>query len=216
MHFICQMPTFAPMKRKNIVFVAGACLLFLAACQNGHKGALVGKWQATKLTMPQRDSMMQIQLKEELARIDTLGTVDTTMAKRYGTTDLNDFKTKAKAEINKQFEDSKGQMKKAAEDFKFELKSNGEAILINPNGTDTLNWYTADDGKKLFLDPFDRKSGNPAGPGQVLTFDIVHASGDSLRLRVHQPIGQDVFVDLRPAKEDDAKKDAGKNAAEKK
>jgi hypothetical protein len=44
----------------------------------------------------------------------------------------------------------------------------------------------------------------------VMIFDIVHASSDSLRLRVHQPVGSDVFVDLRPAKESDKKPEAKK------
>lgn len=203
--------TFAPMNRKNLSFVAGSCLLLLASCQNGNNPNIAGKWQATAIDVPTQDSMMKAQMKMQVEQIDALTKVDSGMIKRFGTADLETVKKMAKEEVSKQPDQMKEQMKEAAADFSFELMKDGTAVTFSKAGADTARWYFADNGKKLMLDPFEGKAkGNPMQQSQVMIFDIVHAGSDSLRLRVHQPAGQDVFVNLRPAKEGDKKAEAKK------
>jgi hypothetical protein len=199
------------MNRKNLLFVAGSCLLFLASCQGGKNPNIAGKWQATVIEVPTQDSMVKAQMKMQMEQIDALTTVDSGMIKRFGTADLETVKKMAKDEVTKQPDQMKEQMKEAAADFSFELMKDGTAITFSKAGSDTARWYFGDDGKKLLLDPFETKgkSGGMNG-NQVMIFDIVHAGSDSLRLRVHQPIGQDVFVNLRPAKEGDKKAEVKK------
>lgn len=203
--------TFAPMNRKNLLFVAGSCLLFLASCQGGKNPNITGKWQATAIEAPGQDSIIKSQIKMQMEQIDALSSVDSNMIKRFGTSDLEAIKKMAKEEVNKQPEQMKEKMKEAAADFKFELMSDGTAITFSKEASDTANWYFADNGKKLMLDPFERKAKQGSMQGnQVMIFDIVHAGSDSLRLRFHQPVGEDVYVNLRPAK------DGAKKADEKK
>ncbi|MFA6058096.1 MAG: hypothetical protein WC756_07845 [Taibaiella sp.] len=190
------------MNRKNLLFVAGSCLLFLASCQGGKNPNIAGKWQATVIEVPTQDSMVKAQMKMQMEQIDALTTVDSGMIKRFGTADLETVKKMAKEEVSKQPDQMKEQMKEAAADFSFDLMKDGTAITFGKASSDTARWYFGDDGKKLLLDPFESKSKNGGMQGQqVMIFDIIHAGSDSLRLRVHQPVGQDVFVNLRPAKE---------------
>lgn len=193
------------MNRKNLLFAAGAGLFLLASCQNGNNPNIAGKWQATEIVAPSQDSMMKSQMKMQIEQIDALTTVDSSMIKRFGTNDLETVKKMAKEEVAKQPEQMKEQMKTAAADFSFELMKDGKAVTFSRGGSDTATWYTGDNGKKLFLDPFEVKSTNPMQGASVMIFDIVYAGSDSLRLRVHQPVGQDVFVNLRPAKDGDKK-----------
>lgn len=203
------MYNFAPMNRKNILFAAGAGLLLLASCNGGNNPNIAGKWQASTIIAPSQDSMMNAQIKMQMDQIDALTTVDSGMINRFHTADLETVKKMAKEEVAKQPEQMKEQMKEAAKEFSFELMKDGKSVTYSRNGSDTGTWYFADNGKKLCLDPFEVKSSNPMGGGQnVMIFDIVHAGSDSLRLRVHQPIGNDVFVDMRPAK--DGKKEETK------
>ena len=204
--------TFAPMNRKNLSLVAGSCLLLLASCQGGKNPNIVGKWQASAIEVPSQDSMMKSQMKMQIEQIDAMTTVDSGLIKRFGTADLETIKKMAKEEVAKQPEQMQEQMKEAAADFSFDLMKDGTSITFSKQANDTGRWYFADDGKKLILDPFEGKAkSNPGMQGnQLLTFDIVFADSDSLRLRVHQAPGQDVFVNLHPAK------DGAKKADEKK
>jgi len=198
------------MNRKNILFAAGAGLLLLASCQGGNNPNIAGKWQATSIVAPTQDSMMKSQMKMQMDQIDALTTVDSGMIMRFHTSDLETVKKMAKEEVAKQPEMMKQQMKDAAADFSFDLMKDGKAITFSRGASDTGTWYLADNGKKLCLDPFETKSANQMGSQNVLIFDIVHAGSDSLRLRVHQAVGNDVFVDLRPAKDSDKKAEAKK------
>ncbi|KAA5536673.1 hypothetical protein F0919_03100 [Taibaiella lutea] len=210
LQIIIGMHNFAPMNRKNILFAAGAGLLLLASCQGGNNPNIAGKWQATSIVAPTQDSMMQSQMKMQMDQIDALTTVDSGMINRFHTSDLETVKKMAKEEVAKQPEQMKQQMKEAAAEFSFELMKDGKAVTFSRGGSDTASWYLGDNGKKLFLDPFESKSTNPMGAQNVMIFDIIHAGSDSLRLRVHQPVGNDVFVDLRPAKDSDKKTEAKK------
>lgn len=198
---------FCAMIRKKLLFAAGTGLLFMASCQNGNNPNIAGKWQASAIDVPSQDSMMKEQMKMQEQQIDALTEVDSNMAKQFGTNDLAAIKAKAKEEMAKQPEEMKKRMVEAAADFSFELMKDGKAVTFSKMANDTANWYFADNGKKLVLDPFETKkeNPNPMAQQQVMIFDIIHASSDSLRLRVHQQPGQDVFINLHPAKDGDKK-----------
>lgn len=199
------------MNRKIVFFATGISLLFMASCQNGNNPKIEGKWQATLIDIPSQDSMMQSQMKAQMEQIDAITEVDSILAKRFGSTDLATVKASAKAELEKQPEQMKEQLKTAAAEFSFNLLKDGTALLLKPLGADTANWYFADNGKKLVIDPFERESNDQMGGGQAVSiFDIVYAGSDSLRLRVHQPKGQDVFINLRTAKASDKKEETKK------
>jgi hypothetical protein len=205
------MYNFATMNRKNLLFAAGAGLILLASCQGGKSPNITGKWQATAIDIPSQDSMMKAQMKMQTDQIDALTTVDSSMIKRFGSSDLATIKKMAKEEVAKQPEQTKEEMKKRTAEISFELMSGGKAISSFGGGKDTVNYYYSEDGKKLFLDPLEIKSANPmGGGGQVMIFDIVYTGSDSIRLRVHQQVGQDVFVNFRPAKDGDKKADSKK------
>jgi len=204
------MYNFATMNRKNLLMAASAGLLLLASCQGGKNPNIAGKWQATAIDIPSQDSMMKVQMKMQIDQIDALTTVDSGMIKRFGTSDLETIKKMAKEEVAKQPEQTKEQMKKQTAEISLDLMSDGKAISSFGGGKDSVKWYFGDDGKKLFIDPFEKKNSNPMGGGQVMIFDIVYAGSDSLRLRVHQPVGQDVFVNFRPAKDGDKKAETKK------
>jgi len=195
------------MIRKTLIIAAGAGLFSLASCQQGNSPNITGKWQATAIEVPSQDSMLQVQMKSQLAQIDSLTKVDSNMARHYGTSDLETIKKMAREEVNKQPEQMKKQMKEASDDFSFELMKDGQAVTFSKMATDTARWYFADEGKKLVLDPFEKKNENPnpMQAQQVMIFDIIHAGSDSLRLRVHQPVGQDVFINLKPSKGEEKK-----------
>jgi len=202
------MYNFAPMNRKNLLFAAGAGLILLASCQGGQNNPNIkGKWQATAIDIPSQDSLMRAQMKMQTDQIDALTTVDSAMIKRFGTSDLETIKKMAKEEVAKQPEQTKEEMKRRTADISFELMDNGKALSSfgGPNSKDSVRWYFGDEGKKLFLDPLEVKNENPMGGGQVMIFDVVYAGSDSLRLRVHQQVGQDVFLNFRPAKDGEKK-----------
>jgi hypothetical protein len=207
---IIGMYNFAPMNRKNLLFAAGAGLILLASCQGGKNPNIAGKWQATAIEIPSQDSMMKAQMKMQTDQIDALTTVDSNMIKRFGTSDLATIKKLAKEEVAKQPEQTKEEMKKRTSEISFEIMGDGKAVSSFGGGKDSVKWYFGDDGKKLFLDPFEVKSENPMGGGQVMIFDVIYAGSDSLRLRVHQAVGQDVFLNFRPAKDGDKKAEAKK------
>jgi hypothetical protein len=198
---------FCAMIRKNLLFAAGAALLFMASCQNGNNPNIAGKWQASAIEFPTQDSIMKEQMKMQEQQIDALTEVDSNLAKQFGTNDLATIKTKAKEELAKQSGEMKKRMEEAASDFAFELMKDGKAVTFNEMGNDTATWYFADNGKKLILDPFEikKENVNPMAQPQVMIFDVLHASSDSLRLRFHQPVGQDVFINMRPSKGDSKK-----------
>jgi hypothetical protein len=202
------------MNRKNILFAAGAGLILLASCQNGGSSNpnVKGKWQASAIDIPSQDSIMQSQMKSQIDQIDALTTVDSGMIQHFGTADLATIKQKAKEELQQQPTKMKEQMKEEAANFSFELLDNNVAITnFGKMGPDTLVWYTGDNGKKLFLDPYSKSNANPMGGSQIMTFEIIHAGSDSLRLKVHQAKGSpEVFINMHSAKAGDLKKEEKK------
>jgi hypothetical protein len=168
----------------------------LTSFQTGNVQNLTCKWQAVNIIAPAQDSMMRSQVEMKMQQIDELYEVDSSMVERFHTTDLTTIKKMAKEELAKQPEQMKQQMKDAAADFSFELMKSGTAVVFRKAGNDTVNWYLGDNSRKLFLDPFGVKSNNPMANQNVMIFDIIRLDVDSMRLRVHQPVGNDVFVDL--------------------
>lgn len=205
------------MIKKHLILIAGAGILALASCKNAPN--ITGKWQASSIESPSEDSMFNEEIKSRLASIDTLTKLDSSMVKYFQSSDLAVVKEKMKKELSEQPEKRKEQMKKAAETFSFELKSDGSAIQFGEMGqNDTARYYFADDNKKLVFDPLDvKKAKNPmAPPPQVMIFDIIHTGSDSLRLRLHQEPGNDVFVNMHKSKGDDKKSTNDTAKAEKK
>ena len=92
-------------------------------------------------------------------------------------------------------------MAEKTKEITIELMNNGKAISSFGNGKESVKWYFGDDGKKLFLDPFEQKNMSDKSAGQVMIFDIVSVTDNTMRLRVHQPVGQDVFLNLSRIKE---------------
>lgn len=194
------------MNRIYLLIVLLSGLFITSSFQTGKNPAIIGKWQATLIDIPAQDSIMHAQMKAQNEQVDALTEVDSNMIERFGTSDLATIKKLAKEEIAKQPEQTKEEMKKRTAEISMELMSNGKAISSFGGGPETLKWYFGDDGKKLFLDPFEQKSTSDKSPGQVMIFDIVSVAGNTMRLRVHQQMGQDVFLNLSKVKDADTKK----------
>lgn len=188
--------------------MAGAACMLLASCQNSNPN-IAGKWQASSIESPSQDSMVKEDMKSQLAMADTLSKLDSSLIKHFGSADLATVKEKWKAEINQTPQKYQDQMKKAAESFSFELLPDNKVISFNEGQADTAVFYFADNGKKIVFDPLETKKANNnpmAPPPQVMIFDIIHSGGDSLRLRLHQEVGNNVFINMHKSK-GDAKKD---------
>ncbi len=200
MLYICAMI------KKYLHIIAGVGMLAVASCSNNSEPKLEGKWQASSIETPSQDSILKVQMKEQLASIDTLKTASAEMYKHYETKDIEVVKTKAREEVNKQPEMMKEQMAQSAKEFSFQLLANGDAITFTKNGADTGTWYFADKGKKLILDPLEKAkaAATQMAPQQVMIFDIVHAGADSMRLRLHEMAGQNLYINLK--KETNSKK----------
>jgi hypothetical protein len=194
--------------KKHTLILAACSAIFWASCQNGNNPNLAGKWQATSIESPTRDSMLKEEIKQQMAHFDTLSKVDSSLIKHFGTTNIDTIKIKAREEISKQGDEMKKQMSEGAKDICFEFLSSGKIVEHQKEGNDTAEYYFADNGKKLVLDPYGVKDANPMRPAQLVVFDIIHTGSDSLRLRVHQPVGNDVFINFRPAKADEGAKDS--------
>jgi hypothetical protein len=187
------------MTRKNILFVAGCCLFFLAACQSP-KDQIARKWQVDSFENPTADSMMKVQEKS----IDTMTVVDSSVAMYLGTFNLDSVKMIAK----KQMQDFKQQQLEAVRQNSMNFLKDGIVIFEAGNGkADSGKWAMLD--KKLVLSP---KTPQPGAPSQSDTFSIEKISGSELRLKRQQ--GENVmFINMKAAGE---KKAEEKKTEEKK
>ena len=194
------MYNFAPMNRKNLLFVAGASLIFLAACQSP-KDQIVRKWQVEGIESATRDSMFKVQEKS----IDTITVIDSNMAMFMGTTNVDSFKTMAKAKMAESKTEQENQMKQISMNF---LK---DGIMIQEGGgrADSLKWVLTEDGKQLLLSALNP----PAGmPNRTDTLHVDKISASNLRFKVVNPQGN-LFINLKAAGETKAE---DKKAEEKK
>src|SRR6201985_11281 len=188
----------------SIVVLSG--LFITSSFQATKNPAITGKWQATLIDIPSQDSIMHVQMKAQNEQVEGLTEVDSNMIERFGTNDLATIKKMAKEEIAKQPEQTKAEMKKRTEEISMELMSDGKAISSFGGEPEPLKWYFADDGKKLFLDPFEQKATSDKSPGQVMIFDIVTVTSNTMRLLVNQQAGQDAFLNFSKVKSIDVKK----------
>lgn len=187
------------MNRKNLLFAAGAGLIFLAACQSP-KDQIVRKWQVEGIESPTRDSMFKVQEKS----IDTITVVDSNMAMYLGTFNVDSVKMIAK----KQMAESKLQQDKQVKEISMNFLKDGIMIQEGGGRTDSLKWVLTDD-KKLLLSALNP----PAGmPNRTDTLIVDKISGTDLRFKVDNPQGQ-LFINLKAAGE---KKADDKKAEEKK
>ncbi|WP_162902796.1 hypothetical protein [Taibaiella koreensis] len=192
---------FAPMTRKNRLFVAGSCLLLLAACQSP-KDQIVRKWQIDSFESPFRDSMLKVQEHS----IDTITVVDSNMAMYVGTFNVDSFKMLLK----KQIRQSKEDYEKAAKESRLTFTKDG--YMINEEGSagrkDSMK-YTLTDDKKLIVKPVNIPAGMPSKPD---TINIEKISSSEMRFKVGKE-KQVMYINLKPAGESKATE---KKAEEKK
>ena len=179
------------MNRKNLLFVAGAGLIFLASCQSP-KDQIVRKWQVENVEVPAQDSMMKVREKS----IDTITVLDSNMAMFMGTNNLDSFKMLAKQQMAESKKQQEEQVKQMSMTF---LK---DGIMLQEGGgrTDSAKWVLSEDGKKLMLSALNP----PAGmPNRTDTFIVDKISGSNLRFKIEQPQGV-VFINLKAAGEQKA------------
>jgi len=188
------------MTRKNRLFVAGSCLLLLAACQSP-KDQIVRKWQIDSFESPFRDSMAKVQEHS----IDTITVVDSNMAMYVGTFNVDSFKMLLKKQIKQQ----KEEYEKAAKESTLTFTKDG--FMINEEGSgrkDSLK-YTLTDDKKLVVTPVNAPAGMPNKPD---TINIEKISASEMRFKVGKE-KQIMYINLKAAGENKA---AEKKAEEKK
>lgn len=187
------------MTRKNLLFVAGSCLLFLAACQSP-KEQIVRKWQIDSFESPYRDSMMKVQEHS----IDTITMVDSNMAMYAGTFNPDSFKMI----IKKQMKDQKDEQEKMAKQITMNFLKDGIMIQEGGGRSDSMK-YTMPDDKTLELSPLNPPAGMPNKP-EKLTIEKISSS--EMRLKVGKE-HQEMFISMKAAGE---KKADEKKADEKK
>ncbi len=176
------------MTRKNLLFVAGCGLFFLAACQSP-KDQLARKWQVDTVEDPFTDSMMKIQEKS----IDTISVVDSNMAMYAGTFNLDSFKMIIKKQMNDQKEEKEKMAKQISMNF---LK---DGIMIQEGGgrSDSLKYSLTDDNKAVVL---KAKTPPPGMPDRSDTLHVDKLSASELRFKVSQG-PRSLFINLKPASE---------------
>jgi len=179
------------MNRKNLLFVAGAGLIFLASCQSP-KDQIVRKWQVENIEVPARDSMMKVQEKS----IDTITVLDSNMAMFMGTNNLDSFKMLAKQQMAETKKQQDEQVKQMSMTF---LK---DGIMLQEGGgrTDSAKWVMSEDGKKVTLSPVTAQAGMPNSDQAFLVDKI---SSSNLRLKIEQPQGV-VYINFKAAGEQKA------------
>lgn len=176
---------------KKLYFPALLGLIALASCKGGgaDTSKYVGSWQATSFETPTEDSLTNVQLETQLKQIETWTEIPPEMkemkiptldsAKKFATSFLND--QKAQMEPNRE---------EFIKSFKMELGADGIAYRMASEVKDTAMWYTAQtkDGKTLIiLDPFVDSKDNVPFQAALTAFEVIHSSGDSLRLKLRQP-----------------------------
>lgn len=176
------------MTRKNLLFVAGCGLFFLAACQSP-KDQLARKWQVDGVEDPFRDSMMTVQEKS----IDTITVVDSNMAMYAGTFNVDSFKTI----IKKQMSDQKVEQEKMAKQISMNFQKDGTMIQEGAGRSDSLKYTLAEDNKFVIL---KAKTPPPGMPDRADTLHIEKLSSSELRFRVSQG-PRNLFINLKPASE---------------
>lgn len=174
------------MTRKNILFAAGCSLLVLAACQ-APKDQIVRKWQMDTIESPTADSMMKLREKA----IDTMTTIDSSMAMYFHTTNLDSIKLLMKKEMQNFKEQQEASAKQGAMNF----RKDGIIIFEGGGNTDSLKWQLIDN-KKLVLTAIDPSK----GPGQMDTFMVEKLTATDLRLKLEKGTNK-VFFNLKPAGE---------------
>lgn len=183
------------MTRKNLLFVAGCSLFFLAACQSP-KDQLARKWQVDGIEDPFRDSMMTVQEKS----IDTISVVDSNMAMYAGTFNVDSFKMI----IKKQMNDQKEEQQKLAKQISMNFLKDGIMLQEGAGRSDSLKYTLTEDNKALVLQP---KTPAP-GMERKDTLHIEKLSASELRLKVSEG-PRSLYINLKPAenKKADEKKE---------
>lgn len=184
------------MTRKNLLFVAGCSLFFLAACQSS-KDQIVRKWQVESVDNPAEDSSILAQQKS----IDTITTLDSSMITYFGSTNVDSIKSEIKKEFLKNVEQGKKQRSEYLKQITMDFRSDSIMIQTAMGNSDTAKWYLAGD-KDIVLVPLRPIAG---APDRKDTFHIEKIGSSNLRLKITQS-GMSSYINLIAATEKKAEK----------
>jgi hypothetical protein len=203
---ITQNHNFAAMNRKNILFVAGCCLFFLASCQSSND-QIVRKWQVESVDNPSQDSMMNVQRKS----IDTISTLDSAMIEYFQSTNLDSIKKEIQIDFDKSMAERKKQFEEYVKQITMEFRSDSIMLQTVMGNSDSAKWFLAD-SKTIVLSPLNPM---PGAPDSKDTFFIDKSSSNELRLKIAKA-GSISYINMKAATESKSAKEETQKTEEQK
>ncbi|MBX9448818.1 MAG: hypothetical protein KL787_03485 [Taibaiella sp.] len=122
---------------------------------------------------------------------------------QFKITNLDSAKNMAKNLINEQIANREPEREKLIGSFQMILTPEGNAYRTTDNVKDTAVWYTAKDnnGKSLIIiDPFVPGKLDIDPRATFTIFEVVHGSGDSMRIQIRQPEEFKTFISFKKNK----------------
>lgn len=189
---------------KKIVSIALLSAYALASCSDGNnKSKLVGTWKATSIETPTEDSLILVEKDLRMKEIDSWTEVPQMFKEERKISNLDSAKALAKQEINTYLESREEDRNSLVETFQMTFEGNGKLYRKTQDIHDTAEWYLTKDnqGKQVIVvDPFVPGKTNIPPQAPITIFEVVHNSGDSLRLQFRQSEEYKMYISLKKNK----------------